>query len=618
MKKAISILLVCALVFCSVLAFAGCSKQGDNKHELVLITDGASVTDGAYNESAWNGVKAYGEENNMSYRYYQPALSDDGTLSVETIAKYIDISVNNGAKTIVLPGEDFAVAAYEIAPTYKDVNFILVDALPHAQGETSLRTVSNVMCVRFDVLEAGFLAGYTAVLDGNRELGYIGSIKNDDSGNYGAGFVQGAAFAADQMGVPVLLDYAEYDSPLLTYDYSFTVKAVYEEVAASTEDELFKVNVVDGYGTGTYALGENVTIAAIDAPEGKVFDHWDVKSDTEGVKDSKVNISSKKDSVMNLLVEKCDCTITAVWADAQTYPVTVNNADGSVYKTYNVTANNSVWVDAPPAENQMVFDYWQVSDENAVSDTKSAGTSVKVAQSGVTLTPVYKVSDVPTFNVTVENGTGSGSYVTGDIVSLRCDVPEEGYMFSHWENIDAQGLSTGIAIENEYNYSTSFVMVDRFASIAETMYDKGVSIIFGGGNPHSDSIFNATTSFDYQTWGFGSGIDQKSMKNCYASVVNDYGAAVELCLGNFVGGQIVSANTSNNCIYVTGKSLEEKVTDKDGNKVNNEAYDANYAQIYNALADDTLKPVNVQAGAIGRLPLNSKCFTLNYWSIILE
>ena len=61
------------------------------------------------------------------------------------------------------------------------------------------------MCVRFDVLEAGFLAGYTAVLDGNRELGYIGSIKNDDSGNYGAGFVQGAAFAADQMGVPVLL-----------------------------------------------------------------------------------------------------------------------------------------------------------------------------------------------------------------------------------------------------------------------------------------------------------------------------------------------------------------------------------------------------------------------------
>lgn len=618
MKKFVSIVLVCALVLTSVLAFAGCSKQNDNKHELVLITDGASVTDGAYNESAWNGVKAYAQDNGVSYRYYQPALADDGSLSVETIAKYIDISVNNGAKTIVLPGEDFAVAAYEIAPTYREVNFILVDAFPHAQGDTALRTVPNVMCVAFDVLEAGFLAGYTSVLDGNRELGYIGSINSNNSGNYGAGFVQGAAFAAEQMGVPVLLDYAEFDSPLLTYDYSFTVEAVYTEIENSSEEELFTVKVIDGYGSGTYPLGENVKIEAIDAPEGKVFDHWEVKSDTEGVKDSKVNISSKTKSVMNLLVEKCDCTITAVWADAQTYPVTVNNADGSVYKTYNVTADSSVWVQAPPAQNQMVFDYWQVSDEEAVSDTKSAGTSVKVAQSGVTLTPVYKVSEVPTFNVTVVNGTGTGSYVAGDVVALRAEIPEDGYMFSHWANIDAQGQATGIAIENEYNYSTSFSMVDRFASIAENMYDKGVSIIFGGGNPYSDSIFNATTNFDYQTYAFGAGTDQKSMPNCYASVVNDYGAAVELCLGGFAGGQIISANTTNGCIYVTGKSLDPTVTDKDGNQVENEAYDANYAQIYNALADDTLKPVNVQAGAIGKLPLTSKCFTLNYWSIVIE
>lgn len=618
MKKVISIILACALALCSVVAFAGCSKQADNTHELVLITDGASVTDGAYNQSAWNGVKAYAEENGVSYRYYQPAYSADGTLSVETIAEYIDISVNNGAKTIVLPGEAFAVAAYEIAPTYREVNFILVDAFPHAQGDNTLRTVSNVMCVSFDVLEAGFLAGYASVLDGNRELGYIGSIYSDVSGNYGAGFAQGAAFAADQMGVPVVLDYAEYDSPLLTYDYSFTVTAVYEKVEDSTEDELFNVNVVDGYGSGVYAEGQNVTISAIDAPEGKVFDHWEVQSDTEGVKDSKVNISSKTDDVMNLLVEKCDCTITAVWADVQTYPVTVNNADGSVYKTYNVQANNGVWVEAPAAANQMVFDHWEVSDESAMVDVESAGTTVVIGESGVTLTPVYKVSENPTFNVTVENGTGTGSYVAGDVVSLRADAPEEGYKFSHWENIDAQGLATGIAIDNEFNYSTSFVMVDRYASIAESMYDKGISIIFGGGNPNSDSIFNATTTFDYQVWGFGAGIDQKGMSNCYASVVNDYGVAIKLCLENYAGGQIVSADTSNNCIYVTGKNLEATYTDKDGNQVENEDYDANYAQIYAALADGTINPVSVQAGAIGKLQLNSKCFTLNYWSLELE
>ena len=548
MKKLTSVLLALIMVIGCFTLF-GCSKKNNDGYNLVLITDGGAVNDGKENESAWNGIKAYGDENNMTYRYYQPKLDDKGKLSVETIKNYIDLAAKDNAKFVVLPGEAFAVSAYEVAPAYSDINFILVDAFPHAQGDKAIRFQSNVMCISFNALQAGFLAGYSSVIDGNTKLGYLGSVEAEKSGNYGAGFAQGAAFAADQKNIPVVLDYANYDATDLDYDYSFTVSATYKKVS-DEKDETFKVNVVDGLGSGVYKNGQNVTISADPAPEGKVFDHWETKSDTEGVRDSKVNISSKKKDSMNLLVGDCDCTITAVYADGET------------------------------------------KKEEEEPQEESADTK---------------------FTVTVENGTGSGEYASGETVKVVADAPQEGYMFDKWVSVDNQGLKTGISMENEYDYVTEFEMVDRISSVAEKMYDNGTQVIFGGGNPVSDSIFNATNSFDYQVWAFGSGVDEGSKGNCIASVVNDYGAAIKLAFAQYQPGGILSAGCDNGCIYVTGKSLEEKKKDKKGNEVENEEFNGDYAMIYNALAEGKLNLINMQSGGDVRKAVNSACLTVNYW-----
>lgn len=612
MKKVITAALAIVMVLNCLFAFAGCSKE-NSTYDLVLITDGNSITDKGYNQSAWDGVKSFGDESDMSYRYYQPNLDESGQLSLDTVKKYIDLAVDDGAKYIVLPGEDFAVAAYEYCPTFSDVNFILVDAYPHSQDDTSARFQSNVMCITFNQLQAGFLAGYASVIDGYTKLGYLGSVNSATSGDYGAGYVQGAAYAADETGTPVYLDYADYDSPILDYDYSFTIRPVYQKIEDAKE-ETFKVTVVDGIGSGVYTDGENVTITANPAPEGKVFDHWEVKSDTEGVKDKKVNISSKSKSSMNLLVGDCDCTITAVWADAATVPVTVTEADGStVYQTFYPQENSGVWITAPAAQPGLVFDHWETDDASIIDDINSSGTNVNVTTNAVTVVPVYSVSEDPTYMVTVEKGTGSGSYVAGDQITVMADPPEDGYMFYKWENVDSQGLSTGIAMENEYCYSTTFEMVDRFASIVEKMYDDGAQVVFGGGNPSSDSIFTATWTFDYQVYAFGSGIDEGSKGNCLASVVNDYGAAIKLALADYKGGSILMGDCSNQCIYVTGKSIIPTYTDNDGNEQKDENYNESYANVYKALADGSIKTVNVQSGADVRMSYTSKCLTLNYW-----
>ncbi len=591
MKKIVSLALV--LVLGITLVFSGCAKKDGASFELALITDGAPVNDGAFNESAWNGLKAYADENGKTCRYYQPVLTD-GVLTNETVAEYVDIAVKNGAKYVVLPGEDFAVSAYEVAPTYKDVNFILLDAVPHSRDSKAMHLISNIMCVSFDYYQGGFLAGYVSVTDGlkdgdkvirkyNTKLGILGSTGNDASGKYSSGYIDGVSYAANELGVPVTVDYAQYNSASLDYNYDFTVEPVYIDVTEAKKDT-FKVKVVDGIGSGVYTEGENVTITANPAPEGKVFDHWETKSDTEGVKDKKVNISSKKESSMNLQVGDCDCTITAVWADAETVPVKIVTEKETL--TYYAPKNSEFWAEAPAAPSGYVFSEWSVADESIVEDKLSAGTTVKVGESEIQLMPVYEKSEFPTFNVTVKNGTGSGSYVTGDSVKVVADAPPEGKMFYKWENVDAQGLSTGIAMDNEYCYHAEFEMVDRYASVVEKMFDDGCEIVFAGGNEISDSVFTAADAFDYPVFGFGWGYDEGSKGSCFASVVNDYGKTVQDALNNYQGGSFISGNCKRNAIYVTGKNLEQYSTNKKGEQVENADYSEGYAKLYDMFAKE--------------------------------
>lgn len=614
MKKIVSLIMSIALIAVSVLSFAGCTKNmQDLKYDIVMLTDGGTVSDGSYNESAWNGVKDYAENAGVSYRYYQPNVEEGKSVTVEMAQQYIELAVNAGAKYIVLPTEAYEVSVFETAGRYPEVNFILVDGTPHAEGENISAILNNVMCISFNSLQSGFLAGYSAVLGGNTELGYIGSVYSKTSSNYGAGFVQGAAYAADQLAVPVTLDYADYDSALLDYDYSFTITANY----IKTEDakkECFKVNVVNGKGSGTYTDGENVTVTADPAPEGQVFDHWEAKSDTEGVKDKKVNLNSTKKPEINLLVEKCDCTLTAVYKDAEstTYPVTVLNEGGAdVYSVQYITAGESCNVKAPVAQAGMVFSHWDIntSAEGVIDDINAKDTWVHLVDGveNVTLTPVYEVSKNPTYSVKVVTGEGgngdslgSGTYVTGDRVQLEAAVPQDGYIFSHWSNADINGYGTGISMVNEYYPNTSFEMVNRVQAIAEDMYDSGVSLIFAGGNSECNVVADATWKYSFEKLGIGAENWQNGWEHYYTTMMRDYGSAVKACLEEFKGGFTYVGDCSNNGIWSTTVD---------------EAYQADYDAVYKALANGTIKTVNVAPGADVRLSYTSNCLTLDYWII---
>jgi basic membrane protein A len=194
-----------ALLALAVLA-AGCSKKdntgaasasaGAVSGELALITDSGTINDKSFNQGAWEGMAKYAEESGISYKYYQPAeSSDDAFLSA------IDLAVKGGAKVIVLPGFLFEAAVFIAQDRYTDVHFILVDGSPHSPDYSQAKVGSNTVAITYAEDQAGFLAGYAAVKDGYRNLGFVGGIAVPSVIRFGYGYVQGAEFAAKELGL---------------------------------------------------------------------------------------------------------------------------------------------------------------------------------------------------------------------------------------------------------------------------------------------------------------------------------------------------------------------------------------------------------------------------------
>lgn len=198
MKKLLASLLAMSMIL------VGCSGEKKTP-EIALITDAGNINDKSFNQSAWEAIEEFVAENestyksaehSLGYKYYRPQQFDTAGYSEQ-----IDLAVENGAKVIVTPGFKFedAVAAKQIE--YPDVKFIFIDATP--KGDIA----SNVYCALYAEEEAGYLAGYAAVKDGNTKLGFMGGMALPAVVRFGYGYIQGADAAAKEMGVNVEVKY---------------------------------------------------------------------------------------------------------------------------------------------------------------------------------------------------------------------------------------------------------------------------------------------------------------------------------------------------------------------------------------------------------------------------
>ncbi len=162
-------------------------------NKIALVTDVGTIDDESFNQAAWQGVKAYGDANSIEYTYYQPS-ADSKEARLTSIGK----AVEEGASVIVCPGFLFEETIYDCQKLYPEVAFILLDGEPH-DAAYNYETAENVYCVLYQEEQAGFLAGYAAVMDGYTKLGFLGGMDVPAVIRFGYGFVQGCDYAIQEL-----------------------------------------------------------------------------------------------------------------------------------------------------------------------------------------------------------------------------------------------------------------------------------------------------------------------------------------------------------------------------------------------------------------------------------
>ena len=279
MKRIVSILL--ALVM--VLSLAACGGNGNTpdagttEYKVAMITDYSDITDQSFNQTSYEGCKAYCDPNGVDFNYFKPLQDNDA----ERIAM-VDAAVADGYNIIVLPGFAFGPTIVASAESYPDVKFIALDVGAGDLGEGYV-VPENVYCAVYQEELAGDRAGYAAVKMGYKHRGFMGGMAVPAVVRFGYGYMQGIDKAAADLGIQneIVLDYiyansfsgdADITAVMDTWYQEMGVEAVFScaagaytsvaEAAAKVGGKLIGVDVDQkAIIAGTYGEGMTLTSA---------------------------------------------------------------------------------------------------------------------------------------------------------------------------------------------------------------------------------------------------------------------------------------------------------------------------------------------------------------------
>lgn len=164
---------------------------------IAFAADGDGVQTGA-NAAAWMGVQKFAENFNFNAQAFVAA--DDSTIAA---ADTLRQAAESGASIVICRGPTMAAALYNIQDNYPSVSYLLLDGEPHSADYVTYKTNANVHCVLFQEEQAGFLAGYAAVMEGYNNMGFVGAEQLPGYVRYCTGFLQGVEYASELQGIQV-------------------------------------------------------------------------------------------------------------------------------------------------------------------------------------------------------------------------------------------------------------------------------------------------------------------------------------------------------------------------------------------------------------------------------
>lgn len=174
---------------------SGYNPATDGPMKVAMITDYGDITDQSFNQTTYEASKAFCEANGLSFKYFKPAGD-----STEARVASVEQAIQDGHNVIVMPGYLFGETIAEVADANQDVTFVALDV---SQGDLGANYTipGNVATFVYREEISGFMAGYAAVKEGYKKLGFLGGLGVPAVVRFGFGFVQGANAAAVEMNI---------------------------------------------------------------------------------------------------------------------------------------------------------------------------------------------------------------------------------------------------------------------------------------------------------------------------------------------------------------------------------------------------------------------------------
>ncbi|MBU5267739.1 BMP family lipoprotein [Virgibacillus proomii] len=157
---------------------------GDDKskdYSVALVTDEGGVDDKSFNQSAWEGLQAWGKEQGLSKgKGFDYAQSDNESDYLPNLTRL----TKDGYDLIFGVGFLLQDSVSKVAKQNPDTNYAIVDTVVEAP---------NVASITFAEHEGSFLAGVAAAMKTKTDkLGFVGGVDSELINKFEVGFVAGA------------------------------------------------------------------------------------------------------------------------------------------------------------------------------------------------------------------------------------------------------------------------------------------------------------------------------------------------------------------------------------------------------------------------------------------
>jgi len=305
------------LVAVAALGLAACARGGrggssaDSKVKAAIVTDTGGVDDKSFNQSAWEGLQAWGKANKLEkdsgYNYFQSGSESD-------FATNLSSAQSQGYNLIFGVGFALHDAVADAAKEHEDVNYVIIDDV--------IKDQKNVESVLFADNEGAYLAGIAAAMQSKtNKVGFIGGQTSDTITRFEAGFTAGAKSVKPDIDVQV--QYAE------SFSDAAKGTTIASTMYASGVDVIYQA--AGGTGTGVFTAAKEVN-EKLDAESDKKV--WVIGVDRDQTAEGNYTSSDKKKS--NFVLTSTIKQVGTVVKDIANGQVKGDKFEGGKTKTYGI------------------------------------------------------------------------------------------------------------------------------------------------------------------------------------------------------------------------------------------------------------------------------------------